>query len=162
MALLIRSGIQLELPGGWEGRISTRIPETAPATALDLQIARADRSTSLLHVANFALPAEVADFGGGVVEAMGADHVFVALIEYDRASATTPLFDQRRQLPVPLQAQDFDPLALQRSLPGQTGTQRFFTTAGRAFCLYVVLGSRFLRARLIPLVNDTLRTLRIS
>lgn len=28
-----------------------------------------------------------------------------------------------------------------RRVPGQVGMQRFFTKSGRAFCLYVVLGS---------------------
>jgi hypothetical protein len=32
--------------------------------------------------------------------------------------------------------------ALQRRLPGQLGCQRFFTTQGRPFCVYAVLGSR--------------------
>jgi hypothetical protein len=37
---------------------------------------------------------------------------------------------------------DFAPNALQRVLPGLLGGQWFFTEHGRAFCLYVVLGSR--------------------
>jgi hypothetical protein len=51
---------------------------------------------------------------------------------------------------------DFAPNALQRRLPGQLGVQRFFTSNGRAFCLYVVLGS----ARFAPqLVEEAHRVL---
>ena len=35
----------------------------------------------------------------------------------------------------------FDRNSLQRAVPGQSGLQQFFTHRGRAFCLYVVLGS---------------------
>jgi hypothetical protein len=40
--------------------------------------------------------------------------------------------------------------------------QRFFTVAGRAFCLYVVVGSHIDRAEVIPAVNQVLESLRIS
>ena len=44
------------------------------------------------------------------------------------------------------------------SLPGQLGCQRFFTTNGRVFCLYIVIGSYRTRALLANVVNDALAT----
>ena len=53
-------------------------------------------------------------------------------------------------------------MQLQRLLEGQGGVQRFFTVAGRAFCLYVVFGSFARRVRTIPVVNSILDTLTIT
>ena len=45
---------------------------------------------------------------------------------------------------------------------GQSGRQIFFNANGRAFCLYVVLGSHRQRNVLVPLVNEVLATLEIE
>jgi hypothetical protein len=54
------------------------------------------------------------------------------------------------------------PEALQRILPGQAGLQRFGHEAGRALCLYVVLGGWKNRNQVVPAVNDVLASLRID
>jgi hypothetical protein len=160
MARLQNAGIEVDLPSGWEGRIRTLEPSStigadAPATA------GAAESTSVLHAADFVLPTEMGEFGSGAVEVMGPSNVLIALVEYDRASATTALF--RRQVGIPVLRVDmFDPNQLQRPLPGQSGTQVFLTVAGRAFCLYVVVGSHLLRFRAVPRVNQVIRSIRIS
>ena len=51
---------------------------------------------------------------------------------------------------------------LRRGLSGQSGSQWFFTEAGRPFTLYVVLGSHIQRSRLVPRVNDLIGTLSID
>jgi hypothetical protein len=51
---------------------------------------------------------------------------------------------------------------MQRPLPGQSGAQFFFTEAGRAFCLYVVLGSHARRRQLVPEVNLVLSALSVT
>jgi uncharacterized surface protein with fasciclin (FAS1) repeats len=51
---------------------------------------------------------------------------------------------------------------LQRSLPGQSGLQAFFTESGRACCLYVVLGSHANSKRVVPRVNQVLADLQID
>jgi hypothetical protein len=56
----------------------------------------------------------------------------------------------------------FSPFALQRLIPGQAGTQQFFTTGGRAFCLYVVLGSFANRYSLVSRANSVLATLQVQ
>jgi hypothetical protein len=51
---------------------------------------------------------------------------------------------------------------LQRAIKGQAGAQRFFHDAGRAFCLYVVLGAFANRRTLVPAVNQVLATLTVG
>jgi hypothetical protein len=160
---LQQSGLDIDLPPGWEGRIFTRSAEPVVArvpegSATD---SSAERTLPILHVANFGLPGEVGDFGGGAVELMRTGHAFVSLVDYGADAAGTPLFSSA-QVPLPLRTDQFDPDTLQRPLPGQSGVQRFFTASGRGFCLYVVLGAHLFRARVVPAVNDALRSLRIS
>ncbi len=45
---------------------------------------------------------------------------------------------------------------------GQGGAQSFFSERGRAFCLYVVLGSYAARTRLVPRADAFYRTLEIG
>ena len=66
----------------------------------------------VLHAANFALPVHRADYGGGVVEQMRPQDIFVAVLEFDRASATTALFARPR--PRHLLIETFGPDRLQR------------------------------------------------
>ncbi len=56
----------------------------------------------------------------------------------------------------------FHPNQLQRILPGQAGLQVFFTFQGRAFCLYVVIGSFARRIELSAKVNELIQRLTIS
>jgi hypothetical protein len=92
---------------------------------------------------------------------MGDRDVFVCLFEYEPAATGTPLF-AIRGLPRTLAADDFDPSMLRRGIAGQAGFQTFFQEAGRAFSLYVVLGSSARRAKLVPLVNRVLAGVRIA
>jgi hypothetical protein len=136
-------GVAVRTPPGIEARIHRR-PPTEPE----------ESTHSVTHIANFPLPADRGDFGTGAVERMGRDDVLVVLVEFDAASATTALFEQRG-LPRP-RLGDFHPARLQRTLPGQSGAQWFFNTGDRAFSLYVVLGSHARRARLLPQVHEIL------
>ena len=56
---------------------------------------------------------------------------------------------------------DFGTQSMQRVIEGQGGAQKFFTEAGRPFCLYVVLGSYARRGRTLPLVNDVIDAITI-
>jgi hypothetical protein len=154
--------VRVTLPAGWDGRIAVRREGAAEAlhTAGGPVVFTA-HPRPVVHVANFALPEERADFGNGAVELMGDRDVLVVLFEYEPESVAQPLF-ATRGLPRALTAADFDPAMLRRGLPGHTGHQSFFQESGRAFCLYVVLGSSARRARLIPLVNAVLATVDIT
>jgi hypothetical protein len=114
----------------------------------------------VVHVANFSLPSEVGDFGGGVVADMKAPHILINLVEYDAGSRGTALFSSEG-MPT-LSPRDFDPMTMQRTIQGQSGAQRFFSVVGRPFCLYVVLGSHMRRFRTGPVLSDALRGIEIS
>ena len=160
MSTVAGHGIVALLPAGWEGRVYSREPDAIPRS---MRLRAADTATitrSVLHLATFALPATVGDFGGGAVDVMRGTDLFIALFEYDTESASTPLFSATG-LPR-LRITDFDPSALRKLLDGQSGVQRFFTVRGRPFCLYVVLGSHARRVRTVPLVNDVLRGIEIA
>jgi hypothetical protein len=117
-------------------------------------------TTVAAHGLRVELPPRRGDYGSGAVEMMRAGHVFVALVEFGAVEADTALF-AARGIPRPELA-DFAPNALQRRLPGQLGVQRFFTENGRAFCLYVVLGSARFGQQLIGEVRDVLGNLAVD
>jgi hypothetical protein len=111
--------------------------------------------------ATFPIPDDVGDFGSGAVTRMGPSDVFVTLFEYGPQSVGTALF-ARQGRPPALAAGDFSPVTLRRGIPGQSGTQWFFTEAGRPFCFYAVLGSHTQRGLLVPRVNEVLGSLTLS
>ena len=92
---------------------------------------------------------------------MTSTDVLMVLFEYGREAAGTPLFSASG-IPRELRPEMFNRDSLQRTLAGQSGVQRFFSHEGRAFCLYVVLGSHLDRADLIPQVNAVLASLEIE
>ncbi len=149
MPTLRAHGIESDLPRRFEGRIFSR-----PTAGLETPSTVAQFST-------FPLPEDVGDFGGGAVTLMGATDVFATLFEYGPDSLGTRLF-ARQGMPRRLGTGDFRPYVLRRGLPGQAGTQWFFTEGGRPFTLYVVLGSHARRAALLPDVNQLLAGIRVG
>ncbi|MCU1449698.1 MAG: hypothetical protein JWP02_1868, partial [Acidimicrobiales bacterium] len=147
MARLKGFGIDIDVPPGWDGHVFRRTPHAGTP----------HRVWPTAHIGNFPLPPERGDFGSGAVEQMGPDHVLVMLVEYDPSSSGMALFKEQG-LPIPLDANSFMPEMLQRRLPGQAGLQRFFSVGGRAYSLYVVIGSHVDRARLVAAANAVLRT----
>lgn len=152
MTRLNRAGIDVELPTGWEGSIS--------GGGFEL-MADGARQPTVMHVASFPLPAERGSFGSGAVELMSNDDALIVLFEYGPDSVGTALF-AAEGIPRNLQARQFDRNALQRALPGQSGLQQFFTHRGRAFCLYVVIGSHIDRLDVLPRINAVLDSLVIE
>lgn len=143
-------GLRVDLPQRWEARLYLR---DATATA-------SESINPVVHLGNFPLPPRRGDYGSGAVEVMRAAHAFVALVEFGAAEADTPLF-AARGIPRP-GLSDFAPNALQRRLPGQLGVQRFFTESGRAFCLYVVLGSARFARQLVSEVHGVLDNVAVQ
>jgi hypothetical protein len=156
--------LDLRLPAGWDGRITVR-EDAVAAETFRAASGAADVFTPVaqpvVHLANFGLPEERGDFGSGAVELMGTRDVFMVLFEYEPASAVTALF-RSPGIPRTLDPAAFDPSNLRKGINGQTGYQAFFNEAGRAFCLYVVLGSAADRNRLVGLVNSVLATVEIA
>ncbi|HEY5430022.1 MAG TPA: hypothetical protein VIK04_12970 [Solirubrobacteraceae bacterium] len=140
-------GLSIEVPRGWEARIARR-PESAP----------------FLHIANFALRPDTGAFGAAVTERMGADGAFAALVEYridDRVTAGAGLFAAAWS--PRLRVGDFARAQVQVARPGHLGRQRFFTAAGRPFCLYAVVSPVRVRpARLVGQLAAVMATLRFE
>ncbi len=147
-------GLEIEVPQGWDGEIYRRSSEFTTLSGPD------DASRPVMHMANFPLPPDRGDFGSGAVELMRSDDLLVVLFEYGPEAVGTALFS-KQGVPT-VSATDFDPNAMQRPLPGQSGAQYFFTMNGRAFCLYVALGSHLFRQELAPMVNELLGLLQID
>ncbi len=151
---LTAHGIEVDVPQGWDGEIYRRSRGLAPLSAPPEEV------KPVLHLANFPLGSDRGDFGSGAVEVMGPDDLLIVLFEYGSDAVGTTLF---RSQGIPKVApDDFAPNTMQRPLPGQSGAQYFFTEAGRAFCLYVVLGSHARRRQLVPEVNLVLGTLELD
>jgi hypothetical protein len=140
-------GITIELPPGWSGRVFSR-----------------GGGIATMHAGNFTLALNDGEFGDSSTGAMHDGASFIALTEYRAGAGLKPgagLFAPRR---IPRR---LDPTALKRTAlahprPGQVGAQRFFTVAGRPFCLYVVLaGPRTNRRRQLAALEHVLSSLRI-
>jgi hypothetical protein len=141
-------GITARLPNGFEGRIFVRPATVGPTYPVG-------------QFATFPIPDDVGDFGSGAVTAMGPSDVFATLFEYGPESVGTALFAQLGR-PAELSESDFSPMVLRRGIPGQSGTQWFFTESGRPFSFYAVLGSHAQRPALVPHVNSLLSSLALS
>lgn len=144
-------GLAVTPPSGWEARIA--MGENAGVAGAT--------TNPVLHAASVSLPEVRGDFGGGVVERMGPQDVFIALVEYDREAAGTPLFAEVG-LPQVLNGARFRTDTLQRAVSGHSGAQWFCQVDGRAFCLYVVLGAHQDRWRLAKAATEVVRTIHIG
>lgn len=148
MATIQAHGIAAQLPTRFEGRIFVR-----PASV--------GVSYPVGQFATFPIPDDIGDFGSGAVTLMGPDDIFATLFEYGPESLGAALFSAQGR-PFSFTPDDFSPMRLRRGIPGQSGTQRFFTEAGRPFSFYAVLGSHVKRASLVANVNELLSSLSIS
>lgn len=159
---LAAHGIAARLPTGWEGSIAAHrqdLPETAAAGVASIEVVAP--VLPVAHFATFALPATRGDFGSNVVDAMRPTDAFVSLVEYGTEEVGTALF-AAQGLPRRLDPRQFSAKQLQRTIRGQAGLQIFFSEAGRAFCLYVVLGDANDAHRLVRRVEQVLATLELE
>jgi len=122
-------GLRADTPIGWEVRITRHLPREPE-----------DVSKPVLHAATFPLPEGRGDFGSRAVEIMGPNDVFISLLEYGDEAVNSALFSEGT-LPRYIDPDRFGTNRLQRWIPNQAGYQDFFTENGRAFCLYIVIGS---------------------
>ncbi len=157
--VLAAHGLEVTVPPGWDGSIRLAAGDH-PSTDVE-EVSALGTANPVLQVASFALPRVRGDFGGGAVEGMRPLDVFVALVEFDPAAADAPLFD-RRGLRRPLKEADFSRATMHRPIPGHSGHQQFFHAQGRAFSLYVALGSHRLRRSQLPRVNAVVGSLSVG
>ena len=191
MQKLTRQGLEIELPDGWDARIYRREAEVDAVTRRALHAANFALPSGLGDYAvdaaesmtagdvlvvllefdpdragqglfrNEGLPTGLGDYAVDAVEQMTTGDVLVVLLEFDPDRAGQGLF-RNEGLPTGLGAGDFSPTAMPKAVPGRTAAQWFFSSGGRAFCLYVVLGSHAGRADMMPLVNQVVQTLKIE
>ncbi len=154
---LTAHGLRSGVPAGWDVRIECRAESAVMAPGEANPMGGFVHPT--LHAASSPLPADRGDYGSGYVEQMGPRNVFVCLAEFDHEAGDTAMFADG--IPRQLSASDFHPDAQQRVIAGQCGSQRFFAVDGRAFCLYVVLGSWVQRALQVQQVNQFLQTIDV-
>lgn len=146
-------GMEVTLPETWEARIyQLETEEAATSGAADLPV---------LHAANFAMPEQRGDYGSGAVELMGSENVFIALLEFEPALAATALYAPVG-MPRTIDPEDFRTNGMQRWIPGQAAYQAFFNEQGRAFCLYIVIGSYLRRKELAAHAERIVRSIRLS
>jgi hypothetical protein len=147
--ILDAHGIRVVLPAGWSGKVFARSPRAAT-----------------LHAADFQLPlSEDGQFGPESTAEMPHTASFLAVTEYEPGGGLKPghgLF-ARRGIRLPLDPAGFSSAGLAHPRPGQLGMQHFFSMAGRAFCLYVVIaGPRSGRRRQLLSLDHVLGSLRVA
>lgn len=146
---LSRYGLSVPTETGWETRIYRRTPG-----------GDGEVTHPVLHACTRPMPADRGDFGDGLVELLGPDDIFVALVEYGVDVAGTGLF--ARQVRPRLAPSQLSPNRLPRAVPGRSAAQHFFTEGDRAFCLFVVVGSHARRMALVPRAQQVVSGLKIT
>ncbi len=162
--MIAAHGISLSVPPGWDARIEVARDDpilAPPAPRLDGdRYSRSGTLNPVVHLANYPLPARRGDYGAGAVEKMSARGVFIALVEFDVEAAATPTF-ARSGLPT-VRLADVHPDAQQQLVRGHCGAQSFFHANGRAFSLFVVMGSWAMRKALVRTANSAVAGVKIG
>ena len=163
-------GLAADAPRGWHVAVTRRPGVTEPPAgpgSLRLGVAAEvptvepqDVTRPVLHACTKAMPTARGDFGTGVVDLLGPDDIFVALVDYGTEVADQGLFE-KQGLPR-LAPSHFAPNRLQRPLPGMSASQQFFSHGGRAFCLFTVLGSHARRMASVPRAMTLVNSLHIT
>ncbi len=147
---MVLDGLTVTPPGGWEVRLRR------------LEQGDDGQTLPVLHAATVPLPSDRGDYGGGVVETLGARDVFLSLAEFASEDANSALFRTVDEFPRSIDERDFHPRQLQRVIAGQAGQQVFFTFEDRPFCLYVVIGSAALSSELARKAEELLDSVSVE
>jgi hypothetical protein len=142
-------GLAVDVPSGWEGRIF--VPAVAPP-AVNLPV---------LHVSSVALPPARSSYASEAGPSLGGSGALAAIIEFEPALAGVGLF-AASGIPSRISPSELDPAALQLPARNQGGVQRFFSSAGRAFCLYVIAGLDPGLDRRLASLNGVIATVEIA
>lgn len=156
-----RYGLRADAPRGWQVEVTRRPGAEPPTPGSRLAPeAQQDVTRPVLHACTRPLPPVREDFGTGVVDLLGPDDVFVALVDYGTEVADQGLFE-KQGLPR-LAPSQFAPNRMQRPLPGMSASQHFFSSGGRGFCLFTVIGSHARRMANVQRAAMFVSTLHIT
>lgn len=152
-----------QAPPGWDVRVRRRKQIAAgarhPSTGARVDGA-GDVTRPILHAASRPLPSGLADFGGELIDVLGPDDAFVALIDHGPEVAGSGLFaTQGRPRIAPSQ---FAPNRLARYVPGRSAGQWFFSEGGHGFCLYAVTGAHSRRMITVPTIARVVGSIRVG
>lgn len=148
------SGFVVDVPQAWEVNIR---PESAMLVGGDDGVIE----PATMHIANFQLPADLADYGDEIYTSLGPADVFISVIDFGPLAANQQLFNHKG-LPIPLIAESFSEDAAVRGLQGGTASQQFFQAMGRGYCLYVVIGSHKERADVLLELDAVLESIEFE
>ena len=151
MTLVQGSGFAVDVPPLWEVDIR---PESAMLLSGDDGVIE----PAVLHMANFQLPAELADYGDEIYTALGPADVFISVIDFGPLAPDQQLFNHKG-MPLPVTPEDFSEDAAVRGLQGGTASQQFFQANERGYCLYIVIGSHRERADVLLELNAVLTSI---
>ena len=165
-----RYGLGASAPSGWRLAIERRGSSLSapPEGVAPLRRGLAPQSVEpngevmhpVLHASTVDLPADRGDFGSGVVDLLGSEDIFISLVEYGPEVADQGLFADQG---IPrLAPSHFGANRLQRPLPGRSASQHFFSSGGRAFCLFTVIGSHSRRMATVPRAAQVVRGFRVT
>lgn len=148
--------ISAQVPTGWHVRVRrrTQVPLRSATSGAG------DRTRPILHAASRPLPADLGDFGGELIDVLGPDDGFVALIDHGPEVAGTGLF-ARQGRPVVSPSQ-FAANRLARYVPGRSAGQWFFSEGGHGFCLYAVTGAHSRRMAVVPRIARVVAGISVS
>ena len=145
------SGFVVDVPPAWEVDIR---PESAMLLGGNPDVIE----PAVMHIANFQLPAGLADYGDEIFTELGPADVFVSVIDFGPLASDQQLFGHQG-MPIPLAPDDFSEDAAVRGLQGGTASQQFFQAKARGYCLYVVIGSHKERSDVLTELNTVLASI---
>jgi hypothetical protein len=150
MTHLVDHGISIDVPAGWEARLS--VP-ALPPPAVNLPV---------LHMADFAMPRRRSSYAVETAATMGRAQggVVVSLVEFGSDLADVGLYAPQGAPTV--HPRDLDTRALQIPRRDQGAVQRFFSVSGRAFALYVVASVDGRTVGRLTAVNAALASLQVE
>lgn len=158
-----RYGLASPRPAGWAVDIRRLEPDGIRVAHVDgngLLGTTGEILRPVLHASTARLPADRGDFGSGAVQLLGSRDVFFALVDYGPEVADEGLF-AAQGMPR-LAPSQFSENNLQRPQAHVSAAQHFFSSGGRAFCLFVVVGAHRRRMATVPLAASMAGRVRIT
>jgi hypothetical protein len=120
-------GLRVEVPSGWSGRV-WRTPQSVDMPG---------RCFANVHLGNFDVPIDEANFGSIAIAQLRPGQVFAALVEFEPESAHSGWF-KYDGLPTNISVDMLSEDYLRESRPGQVGLQFFCTVGHRPFSIHIV------------------------